>query len=351
MVELTERLYGTQIPRNTTVVIGADIGGTNSNFGIFNMRNAKPELLFSLHAKSQEIKDFPSVVQQVMKFAKEKYGLQIHHALFACAGVVSPQKDFSKPTNLPIEIDAHAIKKATGLQCVYIVNDFEVIGYGIDLVNPKDIVLVNQGTPLQHAQKAILGAGTGLGKCIMFWNHAVQRYVPVASEGGHADAALQHPLEFDLATFIQKSERRPSNISWEDLLSGTGIQRIYSFFHANSNTDHQSGERMPRPDEIFKSRTHDKHSDDTFNLYTILYARCAKNFTLDALALGGLYIAGGIATHNVQMFRLPAFMAEFVNCAKQGHLLEKVPIYVVADYNVSLYGAAYYLHLEDVCSL
>lgn len=352
MAQLIERLYDAKIPRNKTAIIAADIGGTNSNFGIFSMHNAKPELLFSLHAKSQDVKDFPALVQQVIAFAKDKYNIRINHALFACAGVVSPQKDFSKPTNLAITIDAKAIKKATGLQCIYIVNDFEVIGYGLDLIDPKDIVLVNQGVPVERAQKAILGAGTGLGKCIMFWDHTVQRYVPVASEGGHADAALQYPLELDLANFIKKQERRTTNISWEDLLSGDGIQRIYSFFHNNSNSDgHKRGEQVPHPDEIFKSRTDNQHSADTFKLYTILYARCAKNFTLDALALGGIYIAGGIATHNVQMFRLPAFMAEFTNCAKQGHLLQKVPIYVIADYNVSLYGAAYYLRLEDVCSM
>jgi glucokinase len=351
MVELKERLYDKKIPHKSSAIIGADIGGTNSNFGIFSMHNAKPELLFSLHAKSKEVKNFPALVKQVIAYAKEKYGLKINHALFACAGVVSSQKDFSKPTNLSIEIDAHEIKKVTGLQCVYIVNDFEVIGYGLDLINPKDLVQVNKGMPKLHAQKAILGAGTGLGKCTMFWDRTVNRYVPVVSEGGHADAALQHPLEFELATFIQKTERMTSNISWEDLLSGDGIQRIYKFFHTNSpEKGHQKKEQVPHPDEIFKSRTQNKHSADTFNLYTIFYARCAKNFTLDALALGGIYIAGGIAAHNLPMFQLPLFMTEFINCGKQVHLLEEVPIYVITDYNISLYGAAYYLRLEDVCS-
>ncbi len=352
MIELKERLYGKQVPRKSSAIIGADIGGTNSNFGIFSMHNAKPELLVSLHVKSKEVKNFPELVKQVIDYVQAKYDLKIHHAIFACAGVVSPEKDFSKPTNLTIEIDAHAIKKITDLQCVYIVNDFEVIGYGLDLIDPKNLVQINKGKEWFHAQKAILGAGTGLGKCIMFWDRTLNRYVPVASEGGHADAALQHPLEFELAAFIQKMERKASTISWEDLLSGDGVQRIYKFFHENADKkDHQKGEVVPHPDEIFKSRMNSKHCADTFNLYMVLYARCAKNFVLDALALGGIYIAGGIAANNLPMFQLPLFMTEFMNCGKQGHLLEEVPIYVITDYNISLYGAAYYLHLEDVCSM
>ena len=69
------------------------------------------------------------------------------------SGIVSADRDFSKPTNLSFVIDAHAIKKATGLKCAYVVNDFEVIGYGIDLIDPKDIVQVHPGTAKKYANK------------------------------------------------------------------------------------------------------------------------------------------------------------------------------------------------------
>lgn len=347
-----ERAYGALIPRGITAVIGADIGGTNSNFGIFDMSHELPILLFSMHAKSKEVTNFTDVVKELLSIIQDKYQITVEHALFACAGVVSPRRDFSKPTNLSITIDAHEIKQKTGLRCVYIVNDFEVIGYGIGLIDQKHLVQVQGGAGRHHQNRAILGAGTGLGKSIMFFNTIVERYVPVASEGGHADAALQSDLEFELAKFIQKSEQHNCPISWENLLSGDGIKRIYKFFHARAlKNDHNKDEKMPQPDEIFNSRINDKHSRDTFELYTLLYARCAKNFALDALALGGIYIAGGIAAHNLEMFKTELFLKEFTNCGKQSHLLKELPLYVITDYNVSLYGAAYYFQIEDVCDL
>ncbi len=350
MIELKQKVYVDTVPHNIEAILGADIGGTNSNFGFFQLYNHKPKLLFSVHAKSKQILDFPALVGQVMEFVKQNYGITIAHAMFASAGVVSPKRDFSKPTNLPIEIDARAIEKVTGLSCVHIVNDFEVIGYGISLLDPKDLVLVNKGVVCEHANQAILGAGTGLGKCTMFWDRYAARYVPVASEGGHADFAIQRPIELELAQFIQQTEKRTCNISWEDVLSGNGIQRIYQFFHANANGGkHPKQEQVPHPDEIFNRRNDDQHSWDTFELYTMLYARCAKDFALDVLARGGVYIAGGIAANNLPMFKLPCFMQEFVNCGKQALLLKEVPIYVITDYNVSLYGAAHYLLLEQVC--
>ncbi len=349
-MKLHEKQYVDTIPRGITAIMGADIGGTNSNFGIFEWRDDTLLLLFSVHAKSQEVTDFPRLVKEVLEYIKGQYDITIHQALFASAGVVSPNRDWSKPTNLSFAIDAHAIKKATGLSCVHIVNDFEVIGYGLDLIDPKDLALVNKGKPRDRANKAILGAGTGLGKCILFWSECERRYVPVASEGGHADFAIQHEREMKLAEFIKRAEGFTCNISWEDLLSGEGIRRIYQFFHTTANHGmHAAEEALPHPDEIFKSRNDNKHSWDTFEMYTIIYARCAKDFALDALALGGIYIAGGIAANNLPMFELPCFMHEFTNCGKQAHLLKDVPIYVITDYNVSLYGAAHYLLLEEVC--
>ena len=85
-------------------------------------------------------------------------------------------------------------------------------------------------------------------------------------------------------------------------------------------------------------------------MYARFYARCAKDFALNALAVGGVYIAGGIAAKNLPMFELPAFMKEFVNCGKQQALLQEIPVYVITDYNVSLYGAAQYMILENACT-
>ena len=105
----------------------------------------------------------------------------------------------------------------------------------------------------------------------------------------------------------------------------------------------------PHPDEIFNNRDKDENCHKTFALYTIFYARCAKDFALDALALGGVYIAGGIAAKNLPLFLESSFMKEFVNCGKQQELLQQVPVYIITDYNVSMHGAAAYMLLENMC--
>lgn len=353
MLAFKEVLYVDEVSKNITAILVADIGGTNSNFGIFQSTNGKLKLLFSMHYKSQKITQFTNVVNQTLNHIKETYNITIHNACFAAAGVVSEHRDYAKPTNLDFGVDTQEIIQKTDLECACIVNDFEIIGHGLEEINPKDIVLVKSGSQRVTGNRAILGAGTGLGKCILLFNKHVDHYEPVASEGGHADFSPQSELEFELVNFIKKTEKRTCNISWEDVLSGYGIERIYKFFlHKNGkqNADKDLVDNGLHPDEIFANRNRDEHARNTFELYTKFYARCAKNFALDALALGGVYIAGGIAAKNLPLFELSAFMDEFINCGKQMALLKKIPIFVITDYNISLYGAARYMLLEGLCA-
>lgn len=90
---------------------------------------------------------------------------------------------------------------------------------------------------------------------------------------------------------------------------------------------------------ISKYRKTDPLCRETLSIYMRCYGRCAKNFVLETLATGGLYIAGGIAAKNREIFVSHVFQTEFLNAEKQRHLLEKTPIYVITNYDVSIIGA------------
>lgn len=337
---------------NRSVYLVGDIGGTNANFAFFLLDNDAPKMLRSVHYKSREITDFTVVVQEVLAYVQRELGVTITTACFAAAGVISEERDFSKPTNASFVIDCKAIKEATSLQCLTLANDFEVIGYGIDLIDTSSIIPVHRGFQQKRGNKAILGAGTGLGKCISVWDKDRSYHIPVASEGGHADFAPHTDLEFELVRFIQETESFTCPVSWEDVLSGNGIQRIYRFFKKYNNKYHAHNDiahNGPHPDEIFNSRMLDDHSARTFELYAALYGRCAKNFALEALALGGIFIAGGIAAKNIPLFQQTIFLNEFTACGKQKEVLQQMPIFVISDYNVSLYGAFEYMRRESLC--
>lgn len=347
MVERRVVEYSIPSSKESIFILVGDIGGTNTNFGVFALENSA-ELLISLHYKSKLISDFNAVVLDAIVHIKDVYDICVLKIVIAAAGVVSENADFVKPTNLPFLINKGAIIKNTGIASVELVNDFLVIGYGLDVLNPSSVISIQKGLPRTHANKAIIGAGTGLGKSLMIWDANLARYESISSEGGHGDCAVQTEVEFNCISYIKKHQgQQKKAVSWEDILSGDGIRAMYTFFHAQDGMRYKGDEQSPHPDEIFNNRNRSESCQQTVQMYTKMYARCAKNYALDTLALSGIYIAGGIASKNIPLFQSKLFLEEFVYCDKHQDLLAQVPIYVIADYNVSLYGAAEYLRLRS----
>ena len=343
-MEPREVMYVDHIDRQFPFFLAGDIGGTNSNFGIFSLDPEKPVLVLSLHYKSKQIKDFTEFMKEVVEYIKNQYDITFTSACLGAAGIVYPHRITSKPTNLDIDMNSNQIKKVTGIKELFLINDFEAVALGVELLNKEDILSINKnGIHRYHANTAFIGAGTGLGKSMLIWHRDEKRYFPVASEGGHADAVFLTPEEVELGRFIH-DEYVKCPVSWEMVLSGKGIQRIYHFLgtkrvYPETEYTQEIAATDFHPDKISYYAERDLRSKDTFDRYRTLYARACKNFVLESLALNGIYIAGGIASKNKALFFDPLFMKEFVRCGKQRNQLETVPVLLITDYNVSLYGA------------
>jgi glucokinase len=339
-----EVLYVHEIDYGHPFFLAADIGGTNSNFGIFSLHNARPVLTLSLHYKSELVTDFTALIVQVVTYCREQYKISFIRGCIGAAGIVYPHRIVAIPTNLKhVEININDIKKATGIQDFFLINDFEAVALGVELLEEKDFFIINKGVHYLHSNQGFLGAGTGLGKSMMVWQRQEKRYMPVPSEGGHADAVFIGEPEQALEKYIH-DEYSICPISWENILSGAGIKKIYRFLGTTkkypiTDSTREIEEHDFNPDRISFFAKRDERCKDTFAWYSMFYARCAKNFALDALTLNGLYIAGGIAAKNSELFSDPAFMAEFTRCGKQSARLRSMPLSLILDYNVSLYGA------------
>jgi glucokinase len=343
-VDFVTRTYVDLIPTAVESVLGIDLGGTNCNCGVFVQQNGSPVLVLSLHSKSQEIISFSRYLKDLLQYLLETYQLSCATVCIAAAGIISVERDQIVLTNLPFVLSCRELYQSTALKKIYLVNDFEIIFYGIQSLNQKDLLIVNPGVSRARETCAIIGAGTGLGKSIVAWDESSQAYLPLLSEGGHADFAVHTAEEYALIEYIMKIENRTACPSWEDLLSGKGIERIYAFFRKQNIKDPVAN---PHPDTIFANRDRDESSAATYRLYAQFYGRCAKNFALETMCRAGLYIAGGIAAHNTELFLSRLFLDEFFQSVRHHKLLQEIRVTVVADYNVSLYGAAIYAYQKE----
>jgi glucokinase len=74
-------------------------------------------------------------------------------------------------------------------------------------------------------------------------------------------------------------------------------------------------------------------------LFVATYGAFAGNMALATLAHGGVYIAGGIAPRIVAKLQEGTFMRAFNDKGRFSDLLKTIPVYVVANPRVGLYGA------------
>ena len=313
-----------------TILVG-DFGGTHITIHVCSTPPFTTQ-----HTYEYKTKDVKSALPLVKKLSSRHP--TITEACFAVAGPVSDNS--VKMTNSDLQLDARSLVAETDIDAAIVLNDFEALGYGVNIEDQATYV-VQQGQAKKTHTKALIGAGTGLGKAILYYDHRTDSYTPLPSEGGHSDIPIQ-PEEEHLVQHISNQVGR-ARLRYEDIVSGPGLKRIY-----NALKDVYAGPNNVTTTEISEQRHTNARAREAMNLFTRFYARAARNFALDTYAKGGIYIAGGIAPKNMDIFK--DFRSEFTNHPTHKNMLETIPITVMKDYTISLRGAAYALkHRKNRC--
>lgn len=79
---------------------------------------------------------------------------------------------------------------------------------------------------------------------------------------------------------------------------------------------------------------------ETLEWASRFYGRVCRNYALEVLSLGGLYIAGGVAAKEPVLVTHQAFEEEFRSSDTLSDLLNKMPVFLIKDENSGIWGAA-----------
>jgi len=313
------------------VIVVGDLGGTSCRLAVYANGKLSRVTVF----KSDDFKMFEDVVERYV--AENKLRVSA-----ACFGVPGPVVDgVAKLTNLPWIVSERALRRTLNAKRVRLINDFEAVGYGIDTLKRKDVMVLQKGTRVKGGARVVLGAGTGLGAVIIVGAGKSIRVLP--SEGGMARLSVQDEVSSRLRTYL---ERVTGFADAESALSGAGIVRIYDFLRdervgtesATRREDLRHGDRAAViTDHALRGR--DPLCVGTLDLFVSLYGAEAAVLALTALATGGVYVAGGIAPRIIKKLRDGTFVNAFLAYKRMRHVLGKIPIFVVMDELVGLKGA------------
>jgi glucokinase len=84
----------------------------------------------------------------------------------------------------------------------------------------------------------------------------------------------------------------------------------------------------------------DELSVRALDIFTSLYGAAAGNLALTLLSTGGIYIGGGIAPKILKKLQDGTFMRAFVDKGRFSGLLSKMPIRVILNSELPLFGSA-----------
>lgn len=282
--------------------------------------------------------DFASLEGVVARFFAETGGT-CETAVFAVAGPV--QDDRGEITNLSWTPNTRHLEQALGLRTVRLINDLEAIAWGIAALEPTDFEVLHPGEPNPVGNACVAAAGTGLGEAGLYWDGACHR--PFATQGGHADFAPRDDRELALLLELQG---RYGYVSWERVVSGMGIADIYDFMleqhGAGSSGTLQEVVAADKPAAIAAAAMDGSSliCAKTMELFMDFYGRETGNLALKHMAIGGVYLGGGIAPKNLDLLRRGPFLEAFFDKGPMTALMRRMPVKVILEQWAPLFGAA-----------
>jgi glucokinase len=322
-------------------LLAADVGGTKVALALAAAGGARQEIVAHRVYACQEFDGLqPIIVDFLQQPPVAGHRAAIAAACFSVAGPVTANS--ATLTNLDWKIAGNALAAELRLPEVRLMNDFAAAGLGITRLAANELETLQAGSPVAQAARLIIGAGTGLGVGLLTWQD--NGYAVHPSEAGHADFAPVDELQDKLMLHLRRSYGR---VSYERVVSGPGLMRIFSFLQ-------ETGAGLPSR----QLRDADKTRRDTaeliaefalakldplavraLDLFVAVYGAFAGNMALATLARGGVYIAGGIAPKIAPKLKEGAFMRAFNNKGRFSEVLATMPVQVVMNPQVGLYGA------------
>ncbi len=307
-------------------ILAADIGGTSSRFAHFQADpGGELTLLGVTVLKTKEAKSFAGLMDALWA---TDFTLRPKDADMASLAVAGPVRGtYSDPPNIDWDVDLSHPEKL-GLRRAVMINDFVAQAYACLTKVGDDAQRVLEGEPDPMGAKAVIGPGTGFGKAalIPMGQNNNGGFLPMPSEGGHSAFPFKGDKEQEFSRFLI-ARLDVSYPSIDNVVTGGGMALLHEFLTGGHITPHQVPEHL-------------EEGSETLLWSARMLARVARDFALDTLCTGGLFIAGGVAARSPALVRHEAFGAEFRDSQKHAGLLERIPVSLITDEASGLWGAA-----------
>ena len=329
------------------MILAGDVGGTKVHLALYNFEAGTLKAVRDEKFPAAEFARLDDVVHRFLGATDQHPATDLNDIASACFGCPGPVRDGRlKLTNLPWTLDTRDLRMSLNIEHIFLINDLEANGYGIPELSTDAVYTLHQGDASAVGHRGLVSAGTGLGEALLIWD-GKRRHMPIPSEGGHCDFAARNDREIELLQYLRKTLN--GRVSFERVVSGIGIKNIYAFLRDDQKMDEPQWlrDRMAQEDmnAVIGHCAEDGSSPicyETMQIFSAAFGAEAGNVALKVLAMGGIYLGGGIAPKILKTLEAGAFNQAFLDKGRLTPLLEAIPVRVILDDTCALLGAAAY---------
>ncbi len=251
----------------------------------------------------------------------------------------------------PVNLDWPAttigdVARACGTERVRLLNDLEALANAVR--HPADLTCATLLSGVDRpGHIGLVAPGTGLG--LAYLHHDGRALRPVATEGGHTHFGPRDAREIALLRFLLDDPALGGHVSYERVASGLGLDNLYRFLVEVEG-------RVPAGDvarDVARLAPHERAARigaasadgscavcrDVIDWFVTLVAAQAANQALVVMALGGVYIGGGIVVRHLDRFQA-SFADAFVAKGRYRELMQQIPVRAILNDDAALVGAA-----------
>ena len=322
-----------------TMILAGDIGGTKTLLGLFDALPARPRPVLVRSFGTLDHPDLPTMIATFLREADAGEARAAHGAIAtACFGVAGPVIDDTvKVTNVPWFVDARRVAAALGVARVSLLNDLEALAHAVPVLRESETHALQEGEAMRGGNIGLIAAGTGLGQALL---HNVDgRFLPSASEAGHADFAARTEREIALTRDLTD---RFGRADVEHVISGRGLINIHRVAHTEPCAAGVELESPDAPAAMSAAAMERRCAGcvETLDIFVEAFGAETGNLALRSVSTGGVYVGGGIAPKILPLLTTGVFMRTFRAKPPLDPMLSAMPVKVILNAESGLLGAA-----------
>ena len=310
--------------------LAADVGGTHARLALVRASRTQEGAVELIAYRKLVCGDHADIADLLRTFLKAESIGPIRHCVLACAGQVVGDEVIHD--NLAWPIDIPALRGALGFDELFVLNDFEALGYALADAQSLHARLLCGPDIAATGPKLVVGPGTGLGAAV---------HVPrgsgsvMTTEAGQMDFAAQTLREREVLACLAPDG---GYVPCERLLSGPGLLTLYRTLCVLDGAP----QGLDTPEAVTEAarKRSDANAAEAVDLFCGALGSFVGNLAMDFMARGGVYLAGGFLSGMFDLLQQSDFATRFLHGGSIRIFLERVPVRVMEHGQHGLLGAA-----------